>query len=201
MNPEHLNGYDQRYTARFIMLNKPKGVIVTRSDERGRRTVYNLLPQFVFQDRWMPVGRLDMDSRGLLLFTRDGSLQNLLTEPGGCVKVYELWIRGHVLETHCLQAMEGVNTSCGFLRVNLIELLGRSGHKTRVRVELDEGKNRHLRRLFGALQDPKFHTPLKVLDLKRTQIGTLKLHIPSSRWRFLTTKEDNDLIRCAKSGI
>ncbi|MGR3221083.1 MAG: pseudouridine synthase [Candidatus Anammoxibacter sp.] len=199
MNSEPLNGYDQRYTARLLLLNKPKGVVVTRSDERGRKTVYSLLPQFTFQDGWMPIGRLDMDSRGLLLFTREGFLQDLLTKPGVCVKVYELWVRGHVIDTHCVQALEGVNTSLGSLRLNMIELLGRSGHKSRVRVELNEGKNRHLRRLFGALQDPKFHTPLKVLDLKRTQIGTLKLNIPSSRWRFLTIKEETDLIQCVKS--
>jgi 23S rRNA pseudouridine2605 synthase len=61
-------------------------------------------------------------------------------------------------------------------------------------VELTEGKNRHIRRVFGALQDQQSHTPLKVLDLKRVQIGTVKLDIPSSNWRFLTHEEENALI-------
>ena len=67
--------------------------------------------------------------------------------------------------------------------------------KTRMLVELSEGRNRHIRRIFGALQDPQFNTPLKVLDLKRIQIGTVKLDIPSTRWRFLTHKEESALIR------
>jgi 23S rRNA pseudouridine2605 synthase len=61
-------------------------------------------------------------------------------------------------------------------------------------IELTEGKNRHIRRVFGALQDSQSHTPLKVLDLKRVQIGTVKLDIPSSNWRFLTYEEENALI-------
>ena len=56
---------------KLLVLNKPKGYIVTRSDELGRKTVYNLLPDWVFEDEWMPIGRLDLDSKGLLLFTRD----------------------------------------------------------------------------------------------------------------------------------
>lgn len=181
------------------MLNKPKGFIVTRSDERGRKTVYNLLPSFAIQQNWMPIGRLDKDSRGLILFTRNGLLSDLLTKPGKCVKVYELWVRGQLNEKHCQQAIEGVPTGCGVLRVKKIERLGGSGPKTRVRVELDEGKNRHLRRIFGALKDPVFNSSLKVQDLKRIQIGSIKLDTESSKWRFLTHDEEQDLIKSANS--
>jgi len=66
----------------FLMFHKPKGVIVTLSDEGGRKTVYDILPGFVIKEGWKPVGRLDRDSRGLLLFTRDGGLVNRLTQPG-----------------------------------------------------------------------------------------------------------------------
>lgn len=190
----------QNQTAKFILLNKPKGFIVTRSDERNRKTVYTLLPAFTLQDRWMPVGRLDMDSRGLLLFTRDGASIDLLTKPGACKKVYELWVRGNITDEHCVQAVNGVHTHLGILRVNQIERLGGAGPKSRVRVELNEGKNRHLRRLFGALKDPKFNSSLKVMDLKRTQIGNLKLDVPSSKWRFLSIKEENDVIMSSISG-
>lgn len=80
------------------------------------------------------------------------------------------------------------------LRFKGVKTLGYAGPKTRLIVELSEGKNRHIRRIFGALQDPQFHTPLKVLDLKRIQIGSVKLDIPSSNWRFLTYEEENALI-------
>ena len=58
---------------KLLALNKPKGYVVTRSDERGRKTVYDLLPQWVYHDGWMPIGRLDLESKGLHLFTRDGT--------------------------------------------------------------------------------------------------------------------------------
>lgn len=89
----------------LLALNKPKGYIVTRSDERGRKTVYNLLPEWVFDDGWMPIGRLDLESKGLLLFTRDGQIGNYLTKPGGCVKIYEILVRGHVNEQHIQTAL------------------------------------------------------------------------------------------------
>ena len=180
------------------MFNKPKGVVVTRSDELSRKTVYDLLPEFVFKDGWMPVGRLDMDSKGIILFTRDGHISESLTRPGTCTKVYELWVRGMVTEAHCRQVLDGIESQFGRLKVASIKLLGGSGPKTRIMVELNEGKNRHLRRLFGALKDPKFQTPLKVLELKRIQIGCIKLDVSSACWRFLTAKEEKSLLQCAK---
>lgn len=78
------------------MFHKPKGAIVTLSDENSRKTVYDILPRFVLEDKWIPVGRLDRDSRGLLLFTREGELSNLLTQPGKFSKIYEVWIRGRI---------------------------------------------------------------------------------------------------------
>ena len=77
-----------------FLFHKPKGAVVTRRDERGRRTVYDLLPAWVLRDGWVPVGRLDLDSRGLLLFVRDGALVEAFTRPGGLLKTYEAWVRG-----------------------------------------------------------------------------------------------------------
>ena len=164
------------------------------SDESSRKTVYDILPRFVLEDGWIPVGRLDRDSRGLLLFTREGELSNLLTQPGKFSKIYEVWIRGRITEEQLRQTLQGVKTQIGMLRFKEVKTLGYAGPKTRLMVELSEGKNRHIRRIFGALQDQQFHTPLKVLDLKRIQIGSVKLDIPSSNWRFLTHKEENALI-------
>ena len=82
--------------ARLLMLHKPKGCVVTRSDEKGRKTVYSLLPEWAFRENWMPAGRLDLDSRGLLLFSKDGKDVDALTRPGGLLKTYEVWVRGRV---------------------------------------------------------------------------------------------------------
>ncbi len=183
---------------KFIMFHKPKGVIVTLSDEKSRKTVYDILPRFLLEDKWRPIGRLDRDSRGLLLFTQKGELLNRLTLPGHYAKMYEVWIRGRITKGQLRQAREGVETPIGILKVKSSEIIGYAGPKTRLLVELLEGKNRHIRRIFGALHDPQHHTPLKVLDLKRIQIGTVKLDIPSSRWRFLTHQEEGSLLKCKR---
>ena len=179
---------------RFIMFHKPKGTIVTLSDEKSRKTVYDILPRFVLEDRWIPVGRLDRDSRGLLLFTREGGLSDLLTQPGKFSKFYEVWIRGRITEEQLQQTLQGVKNSIDSLKFKGVQILGYAGPKTRLMVELKEGKNRHIRRIFGALQDLQSNTPLKVLDLKRLQIGSVKLDIPSSQWRFLTHEEEIALV-------
>ncbi|MDD2907561.1 MAG: pseudouridine synthase [Candidatus Gracilibacteria bacterium] len=179
----------------LLALNKPKGYVVTRSDELGRKTVYNLLPDWVFDEQWMPIGRLDLESKGLLLFTRDGKIGNLLTTPGNCIKIYEIWVRGHVTQEHIEIALKGVESTEGLLKALSIEKIGNGGAKTKLRVQIDEGKNRHIRRLFGAMKDPKFGTPLKVLSLSRVSIGKLKLDIESGKWRYLSEEEENMLLK------
>ena len=178
----------------LLALNKPKGYVVTRSDERGRKTVYKLLPEWVFDDGWMPIGRLDLESKGLLLFTTDGKIGEYLTRPGNCMKTYEIWVRGHVTEEHIAAALLGVASKDDILKAISITKTGTGGAKTKLVIEINEGKNRHIRRLFGALKDPKFGTPLKVLNLKRISIGNFKLDLEIGKWRFLSVEEDNLLI-------
>ncbi len=178
----------------LLALHKPKGYVVTRSDERGRKTVYDLLPRWAFDEGWMPIGRLDLESKGLLLFTQNGQIGNFLTKPKGCQKVYEIWVRGHVTEEHIAQAKKGVESKHGLLKALVVEKIGIAGAKTKLKIVIDEGKNRHIRRLFGALSDPKFNTPLKVLELKRVSIGSFNLDIESSQWRFLSQKEERLLV-------
>lgn len=182
-------------STKLLALNKPKGYIVTRSDERGRKTVYELLPQWVFEDEWMPIGRLDLESKGLLLFTQEGKIGNALTKPGNCVKVYEIWVRGHVTQEHISTAMKGVDSPHGILKALHVEKLSFGGAKTKLRVKIDEGKNRHIRRLFGALKDPKFGTPLKVLTLTRVSIGNFSLDLKSAQWRYLSKEEERMLLK------
>ena len=179
---------------KLLALNKPKGYIVTRSDELGRKTVYDLLPEWAFDEGWMPIGRLDLESKGLLLFTTDGKIGNLLTKPKGCTKVYEIWVRGHVTDEHIAQAKRGVDSKHGLLKALVVEIIGKGGAKTKLKIVIDEGKNRHIRRLFGAMKDPKFGTPLKVLELKRVSIGSFGLDIESGKWRWLLVEEERGLI-------
>ncbi len=176
--------------AKFLMLNKPKGYVVTRSDEKDRKTVYALLPEWAYQDNWKPVGRLDLDSKGLLLFTRNGKLADQINKPGGCRKTYEVWVRGLVTDAHIKQALKGVENSGEVLKAFQVSITGGAGHKTKLEVVLAEGKNRHIRRLFGSLKDTKFKTALKVLELKRIRIGGLNLDVESGKWRFLTPDDE-----------
>ena len=179
---------------KLLALNKPKGYVVTRSDELGRKTVYDLLPSWAFDEGWMPIGRLDLESKGLLLFTTHGKIGDFLTKPHGCQKVYEIWVRGHVTDEHIAQAKRGVESKHGLLKALVVEKLGTGGAKTRLKIVIDEGKNRHIRRLFGAMKDPKFGTPLKVLELKRVSIGSLELDLESSKWRYLSVEEERMLL-------
>ncbi|MDD2698422.1 MAG: pseudouridine synthase [Arcobacteraceae bacterium] len=180
---------------KLLVLNKPKGYMVTRSDELRRKTVYNLLPDWAFHDGWMPIGRLDLESKGLLLFTQDGKIGNALTKPGNCIKVYEIWVRGHVTDEHIAQSLKGVESQNDLLKVLEVEKISIGGAKTKLIVKIDEGKNRHIRRLFGSLKDPKFGTPLKVLTLNRISIGSFKLNIEIGKWRYLSLEEEKILIK------
>jgi 23S rRNA pseudouridine2605 synthase len=178
---------------KLLALNKPKGYVVTRSDELGRKTVYDLLPDWAFHDEWMPIGRLDLESKGLLLFTTNGKIGDALTKPGNCIKVYEIWVRGHVTDEHIAQSLKGVQSPHGLLKALEVEKISIGGAKTKLKVVINEGKNRHIRRLFGALKDPKFGTPLKVLELNRISIGSFKLNIEIGQWRYLSLEEERML--------
>ena len=179
----------------LLVLNKPKGYVVTRSDDLGRKTVYELLPQWAYDEGWMPIGRLDLESKGLLLFTTNSKLNHALTMPKKCIKVYEIWVRGHVTDEHIQETLKGVQSPVGLLQALEVEKISIGGAKTKLRVKIDEGKNRHIRRLFGALKDPKFGTPLKVLELSRISIGSFNLDIPSGEWRFLSCEEEKELLQ------
>src|SRR5688572_1253803 len=177
----------------ILLFHKPKSVVVTTNDEHGQKSVYDLLPVWVRDEGWMPVGRLDRDSRGLLLFVKESSLVEELAEPGMFEKTYEVWVRGHVQPHHLEQIHQGIESPVGLLTCERITIEGYVGPKTRLHVVLKEGKNRHIRRIFGALQDDVFGTPLKVVDLKRIQIGPVRLDLPSGEWRMLTEEELSSL--------
>ncbi len=83
----------------------------------------------------------------------------------------------------------------GILKALSVEKIGMGGAKTKLRITLNEGKNRHIRRLFGAMNDPKFGTVLKVLELKRMSIGSFKLDIESGKWRYLLEEEEKNILQ------
>ena len=184
----------------ILLFHKPKAIVVSRKDEQGRKTVYDLLPDWVFKDGWLPVGRLDRDSRGLLLFVKDPALVEELGKPGRLSKTYEVWIRGRISNAQIQMVKEGIETTIDKLRCIHAEVLRNIGPKTQLLVILDEGKNRHIRRMFGALNDEARGTPLKVVDLKRTAIGTIELDVPSGQWRFLSPEESAQLITYRPDG-
>jgi 23S rRNA pseudouridine2605 synthase len=152
----------------YLMLNKPRGIVTTAADEKGRDTVYSLLPADL---QWIaPVGRLDKASEGLLLLTSDSEWAGRITDPASHLdKTYHVQI-SVVADSQLIEALErGVEIPKGdFLKAKGAKLL-RAGEKhSWLEIVLDEGKNRHIRRMLDALG-------VEVLRLIRVSIGPLQL--------------------------
>jgi 23S rRNA pseudouridine2605 synthase len=99
------------------------------------------------------------------------------------------------MNEHITAALTGVETPLGVLKALAVEKIGSGGAKTKLRVQINEGKNRHIRRLFGAMKDSKFDTPLKVMSLTRISIGSLRLSTESGKWAYLSQDEENVLLK------
>ncbi len=152
---------------RTIMLNKPRGVVTTKSDEKGRRTVFDIIPA-EFRNLH-PVGRLDMATTGLLLLTNDTRLSNFLTDPANAIlRTYSVTVSGCVTEEELARAAAGVMDEGELLKPAKLTLRKASGRETHLMVELTEGKNREIRRLFAAIGH-------EVTQLKRVSFGSLSL--------------------------
>jgi 23S rRNA pseudouridine2605 synthase len=165
-----------------IALNKPKACVCTRRDPEKRRTVGDLLPP-----EWgdlYPVGRLDYDTEGLLFLTNDGELCLHLTHPRYRVrKRYVATIQGRVTEGQLHPFTRGVLQAGERLKAERVRLVHVSNARSVVELELAEGRNREVRRLFES-------QGLRVLGLRRTQVGPVKLgELPPGRWRVLTEAE------------
>jgi 23S rRNA pseudouridine2605 synthase len=177
----------------YLMLNKPRGIVTSTSDEKGRDTVYTLLPPDL---TWLaPVGRLDKASEGLLLFTNDSEWNARVTDPATHLdKTYHVQLAA-VANPSLLESLErGVETERGeILRCKRATLL-RTGEKNSwLEIVLNEGKNRHIRRMFDALG-------IEVLRLIRVSIGPLQLgDLPKAAHRPLTPTELTALNRSMQS--
>jgi 23S rRNA pseudouridine2605 synthase len=167
----------------YLMMNKPRGVVTTASDEKGRETVYEFLDQDL---PWVgPVGRLDKASEGLLLLTNDSEWAAKIATPETHLdKIYHVQIAIAADETLPGSLMTGVRTRNGpMLGVKHARILRRGEKNTWVEVVLDEGKNRQIRRIFEALG-------IGVLRLVRVAIGPLQLgDLPKRQVRRLSQAE------------
>ncbi len=163
---------------RYILLNKPRGVVCTAKDEQGRRNVTDLVR--IPGTRLYPVGRLDMDSDGLLLLTDDGAFANHLTHPRHEIpKVYRVTVSPAPTEAQ-LAALRAPMELDGY---RLLPVDVRREGDTVLRMELHEGRNRQIRRMCEAVG-------LKVTALTRIAVGTLTLgDLPCGKWRDLTACE------------
>lgn len=168
----------------YIMLHKPRGYVTTLSDEKGRPNVIQLVQCGV---RVYPVGRLDMDSEGLLLLTNDGELANRLMHPSSEVKkIYEVWVIGYRNGCEKLLArrivLDGRKIS-----VPTVRLLSSQEDQAHFQITIHEGRNRQVRRMCQA-------AGMRVTRLRRIAEGKLSLgDLNKGSWRFLTASEVEEL--------
>ena len=170
-----------RETPVYLLLNKPRGYVTTLSDEKGRKTVADLVSDCGV--RVYPVGRLDLDFEGLLLMTNDGALTQRLLHPSGEVnKTYLVSVYGPV--DGAVERLSAVTELDGEpIRPAQVELLRRTGRTAELSVTIHEGKNRQIRRMCQACG-------LTVKRLRRVREHTLELgDLPAGKWRYLTAEE------------
>ena len=171
----------------YVALHKPVGCVCSRKDERGRPTIYELLPP-----DWsnvQSVGRLDYDTEGLLLLTNDGELSLRLTHPRyGVKKLYEVTVEGRVNLDQTEAFTRGIRDVGELLRAQRVRITSASKSRSVIELELTEGKNREVRRMCAAIG-------LNVERLVRTQVGKIKLgELRTGRWRTLTDAEIKTLL-------
>ena len=174
--------YAKNATRHYILLHKPRGFVTTLSDEKGRQTVALLVQSL--GARVYPVGRLDMDSDGLLLMTDDGALTERLTHPRHEIpKHYRVTVRGSVSQTQLEQLNQSFLLDGYRTLPARVATVGTQGGNTQLSFELYEGRNRQIRRMCEAVG-------LRILQLTRVAIGEIALgDLPVGHYRHLTAEE------------
>ena len=165
----------------YILLHKPRGYVTTLSDEKGRPNAAQLVSDC--GTRVYPVGRLDMDSEGLLLFTNDGEFANALMHPKHEVKkTYDTWVTGYVPGAEIRLSLP-IELDGYTIRPPKVKLIRAEGKKAKFQITIHEGRNRQVRRMCEA-------AGMTVTRLKRIQEGKLSLgDLPLGKWRYLTPAE------------
>ncbi len=167
----------------YYMLHKPRGYITTSSDERGRKTVMDLLTDVPV--RVFPVGRLDKDSEGLLMLTNDGDFANIMTHPShGVSKLYRVTVKPRATEMQLINLTDGVKLETGEKTLPaVIRVVADEPERSVLEMTIKEGKNRQIRRMCEAVG-------LEVIRLRRSAVGSLKLGmLRPGAYRELTQQE------------
>jgi len=169
----------------YVMLNKPAGYLTTVSDDRGRKTVMELVADLGV--RVYPVGRLDYNSEGLLLFTNDGRFANAVTHPSnGMKKTYEVFVRGDAVKAAKLLSAP-VSVDGHMLQAVDVFLISKSADGGVLEITIAEGKNRQIRKMCAVCG-------VSVRALKRISVGSVKLGtLVTGKWRYLTKEEMRSL--------
>ena len=168
---------------KYLLLNKPKGYITTLDDPQNRKTVLSLIGK-ACKERLYPVGRLDRNTTGLLLFTNDGEMTKKLTHPSfGARKIYHVELDKALTHADMQQIIDGIELEDGRIAADDIQYVGAGDDKKIVGIELHSGKNRIVRRIFASLG-------YEVFKLDRVAFaGLTKKNLPRGQFRFLTDKE------------
>ncbi len=178
---------------RYVLLNKPRGPLSTVTDQRGRRTVVDLLEGV--EERLYPAGRLDADTEGLLLITNDGDLTYRLTHPRyGIEKVYEAEVKGHPSQAGLKRIEQGMMLTEGPTGPAHTRVLSSGKETSLIEIIVHAGRKRMVRRMFDAIGHP-------VVALRRTRIGTLTLgDLKLGEWRRLELEEVKRLKAAVTAG-
>ena len=172
----------------YLMLNKPRGMVTTARDERGRDTVYRCFDGADLP--WIaPVGRLDRASEGLLLFSNDSEWAARVSGPARIAKVYHVQVNGIPEAAQLARLQDGIEDQGDWLRTRAIRLLRQGSRNAWLEIVLDAGRNRQIRRMLAALD-------IGVLRLIRVAIGSILLgDLGKGQWRYLNEQEIKELSR------
>ncbi|MGV8091820.1 MAG: pseudouridine synthase [Mangrovibacterium sp.] len=166
----------------YLLMNKPRGYVTTLDDPHAEHTVMELIVG-ACEERVYPVGRLDKETSGVLLFTNDGDLAKKLTHPSyEKKKIYHVFLTREFSEEHLEQVRKGIELEDGFIAADSINYADPQD-KTQVGIEIHSGRNRIVRRIFE-------HLGYKIARLDRVVFaGLTKKNLPRGKWRFLTPRE------------
>lgn len=175
----------------YIMLNKPRGYVTTMSDEMGRKCVAELVAEV--EDRIFPVGRLDKDSEGLLLFTNDGEFANMMTHPSMHIsKTYRVTVKPAADEEQLIALSSGVEIDGRKTMPASVQVMSEDSDRSVLQITIHEGRNRQIRKMCEAVG-------LETIRLKRISMGALKLgSLPVGKFRELKKEEVSALKRSAQ---
>ena len=175
----------------YIMLNKPRGYVTTMSDEMGRKCVAELVSEI--EDRIFPVGRLDKDSEGLLLFTNDGEFANMMTHPSMHIsKTYRVTVKPAADEAQLVELSSGVVIDGRKTMPASVQVMSEDSDRSVLQITIHEGRNRQIRKMCEDVG-------LETIRLKRISMGSLKLgSLGPGKFRELKKEEVSALKRAAQ---